>query len=67
MLGIMTKLTDGVDFINWGYRNDDTHICFYSKKTFLWVAEKFDLNIEFLAGDVMLLRATEADKARENS
>lgn len=56
VFGVMTKMTDGVDFVNWGYKNDDTHICFYSEKTFQWIGEKFGLSVEFVGCDVVLLR-----------
>jgi hypothetical protein len=55
-LGIMTKLVqDKNAFSNWHYKNDPTHICFYSAKTFEWIASKYDLNIEFFGNDVILL------------
>ncbi|MBT5095650.1 MAG: class I SAM-dependent methyltransferase [Halobacteriovoraceae bacterium] len=56
VLGIMTKLAkDKQAFSNWHYKNDPTHICFYSEKTFLWIAASMDLNIEFIGGDVVFL------------
>ncbi|GBF34939.1 methyltransferase associated with DUF414 [Desulfocucumis palustris] len=33
------------DFNGWWYRSDITHICFYSPKTFAWIAEAFKLKI----------------------
>ncbi len=35
------------EFANWWYKNDITHICFYSTKTFEVIAEKFQLEIDF--------------------
>lgn len=35
------------EFANWWYKNDITHICFYSSKTFEVIAEKFQLEIDF--------------------
>ena len=61
-LGLMTKLIiqpvikSQLQFKNWHYKNDLTHICFYSQETFLWIAEKYQLNVEFLAADVILLQ-----------
>lgn len=61
-LGVMTKLLESPvnknqqRFENWHYKNDLTHICFYSQETFLWIAEKYLLNIEFLASDVVIMQ-----------
>jgi hypothetical protein len=55
-LGVMTDLTDEIsDFSNWHYRRDETHICFYSKKTFLWIANKYNYEVEFPSKRVVLL------------
>src|SRR5262249_10930011 len=41
-LGIMTQMvSDGLDFANWHYRREPTHVVFYSKKTFFWIAKHF--------------------------
>ena len=38
-LGVMTSmLDDWSDFPGWYYHRDPTHICFYSRKTMLWIA-----------------------------
>ena len=56
-LGIMTKLvTDQQSFKNWHYKNDQTHICFFSKKTFEWLANELKANLEFHGKDVILLQ-----------
>lgn len=58
LLGIMTNLTDDcTDFKNWHYRRDDTHISFYSKKTIIWIADKFNLEASFPSKRVILLQA----------
>lgn len=31
-------LTDEIDFKSWWYKNDETHVCFYSLKTIEWLA-----------------------------
>lgn len=43
----MTSLySEQIDFENWYYRRDSTHICFYSKKTFEWIANnKLHMNL----------------------
>jgi hypothetical protein len=54
-LGIMTKLTPGGEsFPDWHYKNDPTHVCFYSRSTFNWLAARWDANLTFLDHDVMM-------------
>lgn len=56
-LGIMTKLiTDQRAFSGWHYIRDLSHICFYSRPTFRYLAERFDAQLFFVEDDVMLLR-----------
>ena len=33
----------GIAFDNWYYKNDDTHVSFYSKITIDWIAKTFGL------------------------
>jgi len=40
-LAVMTSLHDPVDFENWWYHSDPTHICFFSTKTFDWISKQF--------------------------
>ena len=55
VLGIMTKLvTSREAFKNWHYKNDPTHIRFYSENTLEWVAKKYQKDIEFIGKDVIL-------------
>jgi hypothetical protein len=61
-LAVMTKLVEQPKqknndrFKNWHYKNDLTHICFYSQETFLWIAEKYQLKVEFIASDVIIMQ-----------
>ncbi len=56
ILGIMTKLVINPDaFSTWHYKNDPTHVCFYSKSTFEWIAHNLSARIEFIGNDVILL------------
>jgi len=42
IFGIMTRLRDAdINFSNWHYRRDPTHVCFYSDKTFKWIARQY--------------------------
>lgn len=44
VLGIMTLfLTESVDYQNWWYKNDPTHVAFYNDKTFQYLEETFGL------------------------
>jgi len=56
-LGIMTKLViDQAAFAKWHYKNDPTHVCFFSRKTFTWLAGQWRANLAFFDNDVILLR-----------
>ena len=55
--GIMTKLALGVEeFKKWHYKNDMTHVCFFSRGTFLWLADKWQAELTFADKDVILLQ-----------
>ncbi|MDA8622140.1 class I SAM-dependent methyltransferase [Psychrosphaera sp.] len=57
LLAIMTKLViDKQRFANWHYKNDPTHISFFSQQTFEFVANKFGLTLEFVDKDVIFLK-----------
>jgi SAM-dependent methyltransferase len=54
-LGIMTKLALGREaFANWHYINDPTHVCFFSRTTFEWLARKWQAKVTFADKDVIL-------------
>jgi hypothetical protein len=56
ILGIMTKLVSSRDaFVNWHYKNDPTHVCFYSRPTFEWLAHQLSADLLFIGNDVILL------------
>ncbi|TVP87614.1 MAG: class I SAM-dependent methyltransferase [Pseudomonadaceae bacterium] len=56
-LGIMTKrVTDLTAFNNWHYKNDPTHISFFSEQSFVWLAEQWQAELEFIGADVVLLQ-----------
>lgn len=55
-LGLMTKLAPTQDeFARWHYKNDPTHVCFFSRETFLFLAERDGFTVEFIGNDVILL------------
>lgn len=54
ILAIMTKrVIDQQRFKNWHYKNDLTHIRFYSIKTFEWIAKRFNWQLEIIDEDVV--------------
>lgn len=56
-LGIMTKLViDAEAFAKWHYKNDLTHIAFYSRSTFYWLARRHGCEVEFIGKDVIILQ-----------
>jgi SAM-dependent methyltransferase len=55
-LGIMTKLIISREaFVNWHYIRDPTHICFFSRATFFWLASTLQARILFCEKDVIFL------------
>lgn len=57
VLGLMTKLAlDKEAFSKWHYKNDPTHIRFFSVETFEWIAKQWNLNVQFFGNDVIILR-----------
>lgn len=57
LLGIMTKLSTGQrDFPTWHYKNDKTHVIFFSEATFTWLAGFWDMELEVLGKDVVILK-----------
>lgn len=56
-LGIMTKLAlDASSFSRWHYRNDPTHVVFFSQSTFQWLAEDWRAKLFFVCKDVILIQ-----------
>ncbi|CAH9055332.1 Ubiquinone biosynthesis O-methyltransferase, mitochondrial [Pseudoalteromonas holothuriae] len=55
-LVFMTKLIiDKARFSTWHYKNDLTHIAFFSRKTFAYVAQIYGSEAEFIGNDVIIL------------
>lgn len=56
-LGLMSKLViDRAAFTDWHYKNDDTHICFFSRETFTWLASEWGTAPLFVGKDVTLFQ-----------
>lgn len=57
ILGVMTKLVLGPEaFARWHYKNDPTHVAFFSRATWSWWAERRGAGLEFIGDDVILLQ-----------
>lgn len=55
--GIMTLLRPRQKpFSEWHYTHDETHVAFYSKKTFEWLAEKLNAKLHILGNRVIILQ-----------
>ena len=55
VLCVMTKrVKDLQAFSGWHYKNDPTHICFYSERTFRWLGARMNWELEFIEQDVVL-------------
>ncbi|MBE9539336.1 MAG: class I SAM-dependent methyltransferase [Proteobacteria bacterium] len=56
-LAVMTKLVLGAAaFTTWHYKNDPTHVCFFSRETWQWWADQNTAEMKFEGADVILLR-----------
>ena len=59
-LGVMTKLViSRARFGTWHYKEDPTHVCFYSPATFDWLGAKLGLSAERAHSDVYIMRKHE--------
>ncbi|MFQ5465017.1 MAG: class I SAM-dependent methyltransferase [Thermodesulfobacteriota bacterium] len=48
LAGVMTGLIkDDQDFSSWRYKDDPTHVCFYSVDTMRWIAGRYGLRVSF--------------------
>jgi len=53
----MTKrVLDKARFENWHYKNDITHVSFFSEATFRFLGQRDGLDVAFPADDVVLLK-----------
>lgn len=56
-LAVMTKLVKDADaFSRWHYKNDLTHVSFFSQSTFNYLAKRDGLLLRFVGDDVVLMR-----------
>lgn len=56
-MGIMTRQVENrAAFATWRYIDDDTHIAFFSRPAFEWLAAQLTAQLSFIEKDVVLLR-----------
>jgi hypothetical protein len=56
-LGVMTSMLENLEeFPAWYYHRDLTHICFFNKKSFQWLAERMHWHAEFPRENVVLFQ-----------
>lgn len=56
VLAVMTQpLPQQKNFPSWHYKNDLTHVCFYSCETFSYIADTHDCSLERPGSDIFLL------------
>ncbi len=54
-LAVMTLPFDNtIDFRGWHYKNDTTHICFFSAETFDWLSKHLGLSYERIGKDIFI-------------
>jgi len=59
---VMTRLYNKeIDFLSWFYKNDLTHVCFFSKETFFWIAGLWNAKVSFFDKDIVVLKKTKQD------
>jgi SAM-dependent methyltransferase len=56
-IGIMTQLRDKAPaFEKWFYKDDATHLCFFSRQCFQWLGTQYGLHAEFHPDGVVLFQ-----------
>lgn len=54
---IMTKrVLEKERFKHWHYKNDPTHVCFFSEATFRYLGKKYHYDVQFPSNDVVLMK-----------
>lgn len=57
ILAIMTSLYNNkINFASWYYKGDPTHIVFFTKESFIWIADKLNAKVEFIDKDIIILK-----------
>jgi hypothetical protein len=57
LLALLTQLYPARElFDEWYYKNDPTHVCFYSLPTMSWLASKWDAQLESVGKDLFIFK-----------
>lgn len=57
VLALMTSLyTDDISFNSWHYKNDETHVCFYTKKAIKWISTYFNVEADIILPDLIFFK-----------
>ena len=57
VLALMTQFHDNsMDFSGWYYKNDRTHVCFYSVETYDWLSEYFGVSYAQAESDIVVFK-----------
>jgi cyclopropane fatty-acyl-phospholipid synthase-like methyltransferase len=57
LLCILTQLyPDQEAFSSWYYKNDPTHVCFFSPKTLTWLADQWKAELEAIGKDLFIFK-----------
>jgi hypothetical protein len=48
--------THSATFATWHYKDDLTHVCFFSRQTFLWLSQLWRCQLTIIGNDVILLQ-----------
>ncbi len=66
LLGIMTKrVIDRERFSGWHYINDPTHVSFFCRETFVWLAARWRARVDFVDRDVIIIAKPYAHRPME--
>ena len=58
MLAVMTRIhDDSIDFKTWHYKNDPTHISFFSIETFEWLSNQLGLKYRKIEHDIFVFES----------
>ena len=57
ILALMTRFYEkDTDFKTWFYKDDETHICFFTRESLLWLGESRNLDISFRDKDMVIIK-----------
>ncbi len=66
LLGIMTKrVIDRERFRRWHYINDPTHVAFFCRETFAWLAARWRARVDFVDRDVIIILKPSAHRPKD--